>query len=206
MIDAERLAAPIKPIFLVDGGEPVHREIEFEWYAEWINHPQRASLKRLLDPAVQQAARIEVVLCLVEIFFAIDLEAEDARDRLIAALQNDAMMAALFHRAQINSVRRFMSDLKAEGISPEGARCSEVRDHERDMIEPDDVKRRVQNRRRNGHSTVSTLHGVACLSLTRPIFRGRTPFRWNSVGEHLDLYLAFARLPSRSCLPHEVAR
>jgi hypothetical protein len=98
-----------------------------------------------------------------------------------------------------------MSDLKAEGIGPEGARCSEVRDRERDMIEPDDMKRRVENRRRNAHSTVSTVHGVACLSLTRPIFWGRTPFRCNSVGEHLDLHAAFARLPSRPCLPHEVA-
>jgi catabolite regulation protein CreA len=108
-------------------------------------------LKRFLDPAVGQATRIEIVLGFVEILLAIDLEAQDAGDRLVAPLENDAMMTAFFHCAQINSVGCFVSDLKTEGIDPEGARRSKISHRERDMIEPDNVKRRMQNRCRNGH-------------------------------------------------------
>jgi hypothetical protein len=69
------------------------------------------------------------MLGLVEILLVENLEAEVAGDRLFALAQDDAVVAALFHGAQIDRVRCLVGHLQAERIDIKGLAAQVVGPH-----------------------------------------------------------------------------
>src|SRR5205085_2587352 len=71
--------------------------------------------------------------------------------RVVAALQDEAMVAALFHGAHVDLVFGLVGDLQPERVDIKGARCREIGDAEHDMTQPHDVERRVEHGCRYRH-------------------------------------------------------
>ena len=69
--------------------------------------------------------------------------------------QDHAVMAALFHGAQVDGLLVLIRDLQAKDVDIEFARGGKVLDPEHDVAEAHDVERRVEIGGRNGHVSVS---------------------------------------------------
>lgn len=104
----------------------------------------RGSLVGALNPFDRQVLALEEMGGPIEILVTEDLEAEIAGFSLVGFLQDDAVVAALLHGAQINRVRVFVGDLQAECVDIEGPGFGEIDDAEFDMAETHDVEGRVK--------------------------------------------------------------
>ena len=155
MVDAQGLHALVERVFLVDRRQLVHAEIEFEGHAQRIDGTQGPPLIGLLDKLGLQALGTEEVLGLVEVLLREDLEAEMAGAGLGPLLKHDAVMAALFHRPEIEPPRRLLRQLQAERVAPERLRGGKVTDRQHDMVQPHDMKGRVEDAGRDGHGSSS---------------------------------------------------
>ena len=129
MVDAQRLHALVERVLLMDRRQPVHAGIKLERHALDVARAQGARLKRAVDPFGRQLPRPEEVFRLIEVWLAEDLEAEGTDARLGPFAQHDAMVAALFQRAQTNFLLVLVGDLEAEGVDIKRTALAQIGDH-----------------------------------------------------------------------------
>ena len=131
--------------------QTVHMGVEFERHALHVAGAQSSRLERTFNPFDRKFLLTKKLLGFIEVVFAEKLEAEMTRPRLLALAQNYAVVAALLERAQMDLCFVFVRDLQAERIDVKAAAFGEVCHHQFDVTQADDIKRRIEIGRGNGH-------------------------------------------------------
>ena len=151
MVDALRLAALVAAVLLQDALGLVHLEIELERVALAVGGVQRAALERHLDELRGQLALLEEGMRAVEVLLAADLEAEPLGHGLARPLQDEGVVVALLHAAQIERVLARLLHVQADDALVEGAARLQIARGQHRVAAAHDVERRIEDVLRHGH-------------------------------------------------------